>query len=65
MKTQAMRASPFAKPFAERITPWEAKLVRLQDIMDQWLKCQSKWQGLTLVHFSAQLERFLWDKGCA
>jgi len=23
------------------------------------------WQGLTLVHFSAQLERFLWDRGCA
>ena len=22
-------------------------------------------QGLTLVHFSAQLERFVWDKGCA
>jgi hypothetical protein len=22
-------------------------------------------QGLTLVHFSAQLERFLWHKGCA
>jgi len=22
-------------------------------------------QGLTLVHFSAQLERFLWDRGCA
>jgi hypothetical protein len=21
-------------------------------------------QGLTLVHFSAQLERFLWDRGC-
>jgi hypothetical protein len=21
-------------------------------------------QGLTLVHSSAQLERFLWDKGC-
>jgi len=21
--------------------------------------------GLTLVHFSAQLERFAWDKGCA
>jgi hypothetical protein len=24
-----------------------------------------EWQGLTLVHFSAQLERFLWDRGCA
>jgi hypothetical protein len=22
-------------------------------------------QGLTLVHFSSQLERFLWDRGCA
>jgi hypothetical protein len=22
-------------------------------------------QGLTLVHFSAQLERFLWDRGCS
>ena len=21
-------------------------------------------QGLTLVHFSAQLKRFLWDRGC-
>ena len=21
-------------------------------------------QGLTLVHFSGQLERFLWDRGC-
>jgi len=22
-------------------------------------------QGLSLVHFSAQLERFVWDRGCA
>jgi hypothetical protein len=22
-----------------------------------------QWQGLTLVHFSAQLERFAWDTG--
>jgi len=22
-------------------------------------------QGLTLVHFSARLERFVWDRGCA
>jgi hypothetical protein len=22
-------------------------------------------QGLTLVHFSAQLERLVWDRGCA
>jgi len=23
-----------------------------------------KWQGLTLLHLSAQRERFLWDRGC-
>jgi len=23
------------------------------------------WQGLALAHFSAQLQRFLWDRGCA
>ena len=22
-------------------------------------------QGLSLVHFSAELERFVWDRGCA
>jgi len=27
--------------------------------------CNSEYQGLTPVHFSAQLERFLWDRGCA
>ena len=33
-KTQAMRASPFAIPFMERVVPWEARLTRLQDIVD-------------------------------
>jgi hypothetical protein len=25
----------------------------------------AKCEGLTLVHFSAQLERFVWMRGCA
>jgi len=29
------------------------------------LAATSRGQGLTLVHFSAQLERFVWDRGCA
>ena len=40
VKSQAMTASPFAKPFEERLIPWERRLVRFQDIIDQWLKCQ-------------------------
>ena len=43
IKSQSMSASPFAQPFADRIGPWEKKLVLLQDILDEWLKCQSKW----------------------
>lgn len=30
VKSQAMTASPFAKPFMERLSPWERKLVRFQ-----------------------------------
>jgi hypothetical protein len=38
----------------------------LMDVMEMaWVFRQAAKQGLTLVHFSAQLERFLWDRGCA
>lgn len=30
VKCQAMTASPFAKPFMDRLGPWEKKLVRFQ-----------------------------------
>ena len=30
VKTQAMLASPFAKPFLDRLAPWEEKLRRIQ-----------------------------------
>ncbi|GFH10427.1 uncharacterized protein HaLaN_05737, partial [Haematococcus lacustris] len=43
VKSQAMTASPFARPFIDRLGPWEKKLVRFQDILEQWLRCQGKW----------------------
>jgi hypothetical protein len=30
VKSQAMAASPFSKPFEERLVPWERKLRRFQ-----------------------------------
>lgn len=30
VKSQAMTASPFAKPFLDRLVPWEQKLTRFQ-----------------------------------
>ena len=65
VKTQAMRASPFAKPFIDRIIPWEAKLVRLQDIMDQWLKCQGKWLYLEPIFGSDEIMKQIPTEGKA
>ena len=34
------------------------------DDLVAWFKRIGLGQGFTLVHFSAQLKRFLWHKGC-
>lgn len=43
VKIQAMNASPFVKPFAERAQGWEQMLMTLQDMLDNWLACQATW----------------------
>lgn len=40
IKSRAMSASPFAKPFAADILPWVTRLTRLNAILEQWLTCQ-------------------------
>ena len=65
VKTQAMKASPFAKVFSERINPWEKKLVRLQDILDEWLKCQGKWLYLEPIFGSAEIMMQIPREGAA
>ena len=60
-----MSASPFAQPFAERIGPWEKKLVLLQDILDEWLKCQSKWIYLEPIFGSEEIMKQIPKEGTA
>ena len=55
VKVTAMGASPFAKPFADRVGPWGARLDRLQQIVDQWLKCQAKWLYLEPIFSSDEI----------
>ncbi|KAG2490029.1 hypothetical protein HYH03_011494 [Edaphochlamys debaryana] len=65
VKSQAMTASPFAKPFIERLQPWERKLVRFQDILDQWLKCQGKWQYLEPIFGAEEIMKQIPKEGQA
>ena len=38
IKAQTMKGSPFVKPFEKEMNDWEAKLMSMQQITDNWLK---------------------------
>ena len=65
VKSQAMMASPFAKQFQEHLVPWEAKLSRLQNILDNWLKCQGKWIYLEPIFGSEEIMKQIPREGNA
>lgn len=56
---QSMSFSPYKKPFEERITTWESKLVMTQDVMDEWLQCQRAWLYLEPIFSSEDINRQL------
>jgi len=41
IKAQTMKGSPFVKPFEKEMNDWEAKLMTMQQITDNWLKVSS------------------------
>jgi dynein heavy chain len=65
VKVQAMIASPFAAPFKEQLTPWASKLSRLQSILENWLKCQSKWIYLEPIFGSDEIMNQIPKEGAA
>ncbi|KAG2482389.1 hypothetical protein HYH03_018685 [Edaphochlamys debaryana] len=63
VKIQAMNASPFVKPFKERASAWEATLQNLQDMLDNWLKCQATWLYLEPIFSSDDIVKQMPEEG--
>ncbi|KAI9141391.1 dynein heavy chain and region D6 of dynein motor-domain-containing protein [Paraphysoderma sedebokerense] len=52
VKTQSIRSSPYVKPIENEVTQWEHRLIHMQDILDNWLKCQASWLYLEPIFSS-------------
>lgn len=50
--TQSMSFSPYKRPFAERISNWDAKLKTVQEVLDTWMQCQRQWLYLEPIFSS-------------
>ena len=50
-----MSASPFAKPFKDQVNDLETMMQTLQDLIDNWLKCQQTWLYLEPIFSSEDI----------
>ena len=59
VQAQAMQFSAFKKPFEERIDEWVKTLMLIQDIIEEWGKCQVSWMYLSPIFDSKDIMKQL------
>ncbi|KAF4731501.1 hypothetical protein FOZ62_002057, partial [Perkinsus olseni] len=57
--TQAIRSSPFCRPFEQEVLQWEVTLLYLQDFVDECLAVQRTWMQLEPIFLSDDIKRQL------
>ena len=63
VKVQAMRGSPYAKAMEQVVIEWANKLVYMQDVLEEWLKCQKTWLYLEPIFASPDIMRQMPTEG--
>jgi dynein heavy chain, axonemal len=61
--TQAMMFSTFKGPFEADIDEWNARLMRVSETLEEWLKCQKSWMYLQPIFDSDDIMRQLPAEG--
>ncbi|XP_063709228.1 dynein axonemal heavy chain 12-like [Culicoides brevitarsis] len=63
VKTLSMRGSAFVKPCEQKVKDWYAKLVRVNQTIDQWGRVQSKWLYLLPIFSSKDIVSQMPEEG--
>lgn len=59
VKTQTMLGSPYIRPFLVEVKGWEATLVNVQAVLEEWLLFQRGWLYLEPIFSSEDIMRQL------